>query len=101
MTEKFIAKSKIVHGDKYDYSLAEYTNNHIKVKIICKVHGLFEQIAKSHLIGSGCLRCGMARNKTSEQFIKDAIKIHGDNFFFCIGSFKSNSGNPFFCFDKK
>lgn len=28
---KFIEKSKLIHGDKYDYSKVKYVNNKIKV----------------------------------------------------------------------
>ena len=40
--EQFINAAKKVHGDKYDYSLVEYKNNHTPVKIICPIHGVFE-----------------------------------------------------------
>ena len=30
-TEEFIAKSKVIHEDKYDYSLVNYVNNNIKL----------------------------------------------------------------------
>ena len=34
---KFIEKAKLIHGDKYDYSLVEYTESKNKVKIICSI----------------------------------------------------------------
>ena len=54
---QFIDKAKLIHGDKYDYSLVEYKNNYTKVKIICPVHGVFEQTPKDHLRGQGCKLC--------------------------------------------
>ena len=33
-TKEFIEKAKLIHGDKYDYSLVEYNGNQNKVKII-------------------------------------------------------------------
>lgn len=42
-TEEFIEKAKKIHGDRYDYSLVDYVRANIPVKIICKVHGVFEQ----------------------------------------------------------
>ena len=33
--EDFIAESKQIHGDKYDYSKVQYKNNKTKVCIIC------------------------------------------------------------------
>ena len=50
--EEFIKKAKVIHGNKYDYSLVIYQSSKIKVTIICKECGyIFEQIPNSHLIG--------------------------------------------------
>ena len=76
-TEKFIEKSRKIHGDKYDYSKVEYINSHTPVKIICKIHGEFEQSPTNHLCGKGCPICG-GKNMTTEQFIEKARIIHGD-----------------------
>lgn len=54
--ENFIIKSINFHGNKYDYSLVEYVNNNTKVKIICPIHGIFEQIPSSHF-KHGCKKC--------------------------------------------
>jgi len=57
-TEDFIERSKKIHGDLYDYSQSVYINSGEKVKIICKKHGLFQQIAGGHYqSGQGCPRC--------------------------------------------
>jgi hypothetical protein len=32
-------------------------NTHIKVKIICKEHGIFEQTPHDHLTAHGCKKC--------------------------------------------
>jgi len=76
-TQKFIEKAKIIHGNRYDYSLVEYVHSRIKVNIICKEHGLFSQHIHTHLKGRGCFKCG-DRRKTKEEFIKSSILIHGD-----------------------
>ena len=52
--KQFIEKSVIIHKDLYDYSLVEYINIRSKVKIICKNHGVFEQVPNYHLSGNGC-----------------------------------------------
>jgi len=54
----FINKVNKIHNNKYDYSLINYTTAHKKVKIICKIHGEFEQEANAHIIGQGCSKCG-------------------------------------------
>ena len=79
----FLEKSKEVHGDKYDYSLVEYVNTNTKVKIICKEHGMFEQLSYSHLAGSGCAKCS-GKNKTIDDFIKKAKEVHADKFDYSL-----------------
>jgi hypothetical protein len=86
-TNDFINRSKEIHGDNYDYSLVEYISGHKKVKIICKIHGEFEQMPVNH-IGkqqSGCKKCsdannGLNKRKLKEQFINEATTIH-ENFY--------------------
>ena len=56
-TELFKEKASHVHGNKYDYSLVEYTSGLKKVKIICPIHGVYEQVASYHLAGNGCPFC--------------------------------------------
>lgn len=63
-TEEFVERAKIVHGDKYDYSLVEYVNNSTKVKIICPEHGVFEQTPNAHLRGEKCPRCALNESKS-------------------------------------
>ena len=50
-TQEFIEKSKLIWGNRFDYSLVEYINNNTKVKIICPINGVFEQKPKRHLEG--------------------------------------------------
>lgn len=57
-TGSFIARAQIIHGNAYDYSQTEYTGSLTKVKIICPKHGIFEQVANTHLCGCGCAACG-------------------------------------------
>lgn len=78
-TDEWIAKVKEIHGDKYDYSQTIYVNQRTNVKIICPVHGMFEQKADSHLRGCGCRLCGFesenhngVHNWSDEQRMKTA-----------------------------
>ena len=64
---KFIEKSKEIHGDKYDYSNVHYTATRKKVKIICPIHGEFEQTPEHHLQGKGCPRCGHNLSKAENE----------------------------------
>lgn len=47
--DNFIKKSKEIHGDKYDYSLVKYINAKWKVRIVCRIHGEFQQRIDGHL----------------------------------------------------
>jgi hypothetical protein len=58
-TDEWIERAKQVHGDKYDYSQTVYVNQRTNVKIICPIHGVFEQKADSHIRGNGCRLCGL------------------------------------------
>lgn len=63
--EEVIAMFRAAHGDKYDYSQVEYVNLATKVKIICPIHGMFEQRAQMHAQGQECPKCAMdTRKKT-------------------------------------
>jgi len=76
-TKSFIDASVSVHGDKYDYSSANYINAKTKITIICPNHGKFDQIPFSHYGNkSGCPRC-VGKNKTTKDFIHKAVQIHG------------------------
>jgi len=85
-TKEFINKAKLVHGNKYDYSISEYRNKRTSITITCKEHGQFNQIASNHLQGSGCPNCKYSKlanikiNKASDNFINKAIEIHGDKY---------------------
>lgn len=78
-TDEWIEKAKSVHGDRYDYSQTAYVNQRTNVKIICPIHGLFEQKADSHIRGCGCKLCGYdsdahkgVHNWSDEQYKKTA-----------------------------
>lgn len=81
----FIEKSNKIHNNKYDYSLIEYNTARLAIKIICPIHGIFEQIPYVHLASNGCPKCGHCNignslRKTKEIFIKDAISKNGDKY---------------------
>lgn len=78
-----------IHNDKYDYSLSEFPitgeNPNKKIKIICPIHGVFEQNLHMHRSGQGCPKCGKERTSEAlksnkESFIERAKKIHGDKY---------------------
>lgn len=88
--QEFIENAIKIHGDKYDYSLVEYVNSKIKVKIICSEHGVFEQKPIKHVNGSqGCPNCNSSFKRTNEQFIIEARNIHGDKYDYSFVSYKN------------
>ncbi len=84
-TEYWINMAREVHGNRYDYSLVNYTINRNNVDIICERHGKFPQIAGNHLNGDNCPDCETERThkvatKSTEQFIKEANEKHNNEF---------------------
>lgn len=82
-TKEFVEKSKIIHNNKYDYSLSNYINSKTKIKIICPIHGEFEQLHYVHINrGSGCKKCSIEKHNNNQKnkfktddFIKKSISI--------------------------
>ena len=83
----FIDEAKKIHN--YDYSLVEYVNNNTKVKIICPIHGIFEQTPYKHLKGQGCPYCARNKKLTVEQFIERAIETHGSKYDYSLVEYKN------------
>jgi very-short-patch-repair endonuclease len=73
--KEFISRANEMHKNKYDYSQLNFRKATKKVNIICKQHGLFSQLAMSHLNGNGCPKCGLIsrakkRLMTKEEFVE-------------------------------
>ena len=81
----FIVEASKLHQGKYDYTLVEYFSSQRKIKIICPIHGEFEQRPSVHLSNRGCKSCGIIsrsdkRRGTTENFVLRAREIHGDKY---------------------
>lgn len=88
-TETFINKANIIHNKTYDYSLVNYINVRTKIKILCTIHGIFEQLPSNHLSGSGCYKCGNLsiatfKSKSNNDFIIDAKIKHNDEYDYSL-----------------
>ena len=68
----FIIRSNMMHGLKYDYRNVVFVDQYTPVKIICNLHGEFEQAPRDHYRGSGCQSCIESRGETS-------IRVYLDN----------------------
>lgn len=93
-TEQVVKEFIQIHKNKYDYSKVKYEKDNIKVKIICPIHGGFEQIPSSHLQGCGCPKCGKIkasekRSHSFEHFVKQAKEVHGDLYRYNKETYKS------------
>lgn len=81
---EFIERCIQKHGFKYDYSLVKYVNCDTQVKIICPIHGEFEQTPYNHLKGE-CFSCsrkniGNKKRLDGKDFIERASKIHNNKY---------------------
>ena len=69
----FIKEALTVHGDRYDYSMVDYTHSHQKVSIRCIEHGVFEQTPNNHLHQKSgcpcCMSCGFDRTRVGFLYI--------------------------------
>ena len=94
--EKFILISQQIHNGKYNYSLVHNFNNvKEKVKIICPIHGEFEQDVYSHKKGCGCPKCAreyvaQIKIKDKQDFLNKVFQIHGNTYDYSKTIIKNN-----------
>ena len=93
--KEFIERAKKIHGNKYKYSKVKYIDYETPVRIICPIHGEFQQSPNSHLHSYGCPKCGFEhinehKKLTTEEFIKRAKKVHGDKYDYSKVEYKNN-----------
>ena len=92
--DEFIKKAKIIHNDKYNYELCNFTILENKISIICNKHGIFKQRASNHLKGAGCALCGsviagIKISLTKEEFINRCNLIHNKKYDYSMVNYKS------------
>ena len=72
----FIERAKEKFGDKFDYSLVDYTTTKNEVTIICPIHGEFRQAPRNHLRSkTGCVRCLTLKKQVKGEVIKPKVKV--------------------------
>ncbi len=91
--DEFILQSKLINGDKYDYSLSEYIDNHTKVIIICPTHGKFSVRPNDHLSKRvGCNKCNNASISKSKNFESKLIDkfnaVHHFKYDYSLAKYK-------------
>lgn len=108
ISEEVIGKSKstfkryyaTMRVDEFDYSKAVFTGAKKKIALTCLGCGReFEQQAQSHFdLGTGCKVCSdkkraAKQTKTTEEFIEQSKRIHGDAFDYSETVYVNNRVN--------
>ena len=92
--KKFFEEAPTIHKNYYDYSKVEFNGVCEEITIICPEHGDFIQIARSHLKGYGCEKCGIEKikqtkiEKSKTKFFEKAPKIHNNYYDYSKVDFK-------------
>jgi hypothetical protein len=91
--ETFIQKANLLHNNKYDYSLVDYKSSKEKVSIICKEHGVYEQIPNDHLKPHGCTLCSYEAQAAiaKAEFATKASIIHDNKYDYSLVEYKNNA----------
>lgn len=86
-TDVFVTKAQSVHGNLYDYSMADYKGTLLPVSIVCRSHGAFDQTPNSHLYNKrGCPTCAEERRLAAiskldtASFIARSVELNGDRY---------------------
>ena len=82
--DEFLQRARDVHGDLYNYSLAQAnysTYKEGKIPIICPEHGVFYQTPYHHVYRKqGCRACAGNETVDFNEFLKRAESVHGDDY---------------------
>ncbi len=89
----FINNAKLLHNNRYDYKYVEYIDNKTEVVLLCnKCRNTFEIQPNLHVDGKGCNNCYDVKTikRTTEEFIGNARKIHGDKYDYSLSEYINN-----------
>lgn len=91
----FFNKCKEKHGNKFDYSNANFTKLHeIVYNILCNTcKKTFNQIAHNHLgKGYGCIHCSKGNKVTNlQEFIEKSSKLHNNFYTYGNSEYKNST----------
>jgi exodeoxyribonuclease VII small subunit len=75
--DEFIKRATKAHNGLYSYNKEKitYVNNHIKIPIICPIHGEFWQTPANHLLGIGCPFCQTSKLEKEQLSLDDSVKL--------------------------
>lgn len=66
----------------FDFQKVQYTGIYDKVKIICKIHGEFQNTPNALLRGIGCPKCTTYNKMDRDKFINRASRIYNNKFIY-------------------
>jgi G:T-mismatch repair DNA endonuclease (very short patch repair protein) len=90
----FIEEANAKHNNKFDYSKVIYKNSKTRIIVICPEHGDINITPHQHLTSPfGCQKCAGKYRRSQDEFIEDAIKIHGDKYDYSKVEYKNNHTN--------
>ncbi len=75
----YVEKSRIIHGGRFEYLGVEYQGAAAYLRILCKDHGEFLQLAQDHIKGIGCSKCAV-EVYDHPSFINVATRVHGSRY---------------------
>lgn len=78
--EDFIKLANDIHDNKYDYSKSSFYKKSSPITIICKHHGVFQQLPSVHLKGHGCPKCAKKHVRTKKEIFEEANEIHNSKY---------------------
>lgn len=87
----YISEAVKVHGGRFSYGKVTRRNGVATMRVICPVHGMFEQNAQDHLNGVGCVKCSKPV-RDLESFLDMARKVHGDKYDYSATEYKKALG---------
>jgi predicted nucleic-acid-binding Zn-ribbon protein len=73
-TDDFIKKSTRIHGDRYKYNTSIYSGYDSEIDVECRIHGIFRQVAGTHMNGHGCPKCSRYISAAETNFL-DCLRI--------------------------
>ena len=85
-TMEFITKAQLKHGQRYQYTRANYSGSRVAVIVTCRLHGDFAVKPEYHLRGQHCKKCAVVtahRSRAHSVYAKliDRFKVvHGSTY---------------------
>lgn len=83
----YLIKMAAMHQSKHDYSLvSKNINSNSTIRIICNLHGEFEQNVWIHLKKMSCPKCS-GKYKATTDFINEANEVHNHKYDYSLSKY--------------